>query len=134
MKKYEFILHGLDNCKEIIELIITNLKRIYNNINYFDIKLILTEGLTNAFKHGNKNNKEKPIFLRYYLKHAHVIFEIEDSGNGVNGNIPDSIPEENILNNQGRGLYLINVIADELQVKGNCLIIKKYLQNQLVNN
>lgn len=132
MKKKEFILYGLDNYKDIINKITLDLHELDNCIDYFDIRLMLTEALTNAFKHGNNNNKDKPIFLRYFYDNSEIVFEIEDSGEGfINVTIPDEILYENILNNQGRGLYLIKCIADEIELKSNRLIIKKHLTKKI---
>lgn len=55
MKSNEFILYGLSKHKQIIDKITAELNASKYN---FDIKLILTEALTNAFKHGNNMSME----------------------------------------------------------------------------
>ncbi len=126
MKKNEFILYGLKNHKEVIDKIIKDLNLLED---CFDIKLILTEALTNAFKHGNKSNDKKPIYLRYIYHDTTIEFEIEDCGNGFeNLTIPNQLVEEDLLNDHGRGLFLINCMADKMEFRNNILVIQKYLK------
>ena len=125
MKKREFVLYDLTQYKKIIEEVIRDLNA---SEYYFDIKLILTEALTNAYKHGNKNNNKKSIYLRYFYNNNELKFEIEDSGcNHKNITIPNEISDENLLNGSGRGLFLINCIADKIKFNNKTLIIEKYL-------
>lgn len=135
MGKKELILYGLDNYKIVINKIISELKEMDNLIDDFDIRLILTEALTNAFNHGNKKSKDKPIFLRYFLNKKQIIIEVEASGDSCNDEldniiIENKISNDSILNTRGRGLFLINCIADEMEFKNKCLIIKKNLSTQ----
>ena len=124
-KSKEFVLYGLSKYKEVIDEIIGDLN-LFNQC--FDIKLILTEALTNAFKHGNKGNVDKPIYLRYTYTGLDIKFEIEDSGNGFeNVLISNEASEENLLNDGGRGLFLIQSIADKIELKKNILLIQKSL-------
>ncbi|MCT4621925.1 MAG: ATP-binding protein [Marinisporobacter sp.] len=125
IKKDEIILYGLDKHKDVIDKIIDDIEAFEEA---FDIRLILTEALTNAFKHGNKNCVEKPIYLRYVFNGENIRFEIEDSGIGIkNINIPDKIGDEKLLNDHGRGLFLIKCMADKIEIFNNVLIIQKYL-------
>jgi len=129
MKKKEFILYGLARHKEIIQKIITDLNILEH---CFDIKLMLTEALTNAFKHGNKGNVDKPIYLRYAYDGIEVWFEIEDSGTGFeNYTIPEEPANECLLSDSGRGLFLIKCIADKIELRQNTLIIQKSLIKNL---
>lgn len=126
MKKNEFVLYGLDNYQGVIESVISNLNVLEDD---FDIKLILTEALTNAFKHGNNGMKDKPIYLRYINRGNNVEFEIEDCGNGYeNLIIPKLLIEEDLLNDSGRGLFLLNCIADKIEFRKNTLVIQKQLK------
>lgn len=125
MKSNEFILYGLSEHKQVIDRIIAEL----NVSEYsFDIRLILTEALTNAFKHGNKMNVDKPIYLRYLYDNSSVRFEVEDSGSGFENLIVNKeISEENLLDDQGRGLFLIKNLSDNIEMKKNILVIQKSL-------
>ena len=91
----------------------------------FDIRLILTEVLTNAFKHGNKSDESKPIYLRCKFNIKGIEFEVEDSGEGFEFRcFTEEEIEENILNNSGRGLFLVKSMAEEVKVNKNVVNIK----------
>lgn len=125
MKSNEFILYGLSEYKQVIDKVISEL----NASEYdFDIKLILTEALTNAFKHGNNMNVDKPIYLRYSYDNSSVKFEIQDCGTGLkNVIINDHLDDEDILEDKGRGLFIIKNLSDNIELKPNMLIIEKTL-------
>jgi len=125
MRRDEYILYGLKKHNEVIDEIVSSIETIDDN---FDIRLILTEALSNAFKHGNKNSVDKPIYLRAIHDDRGIKFEIEDSGDGFGDIvIPEQISDDNLLNNYGRGLFLIKAIADEVEFRNNTLIIYKTL-------
>ncbi|KZL92264.1 ATP-binding protein [Clostridium magnum] len=119
----KLLLYGLDNYKETIDKVVKDL-----NIHdyYFDIKLILTEALTNAFYHGNKQDKTKPIILRYYHDDSDIVFEIEHSETNLETiDIFDEISDEDLLKEHGRGLFLIKCFVDKIEVDKNSLVIRK---------
>lgn len=125
MKNNEFVLYGLSQYKQVVGTIIKELNASNQD---FDIRLILTEALTNAFKHGNNMNVKKPIYLKYSYDGLNVRFEIKDCGNGAKDLvIKEILNDENILENQGRGLFLIKNLSDHVELKQNTLIIQKSL-------
>jgi Anti-sigma regulatory factor (Ser/Thr protein kinase) len=125
MNYNEFILYGLSKHKQVIDKIITELNAYRYN---FDIRLILTEGLTNAFKHGNKMNADKPIHLKYFYNGKSVKFEIKDCGTGLeNVIIDEEAQDENLLMESGRGLFIIRNLSDKIELKQNTLIVQKCL-------
>jgi serine/threonine-protein kinase RsbW len=125
MKSNEFIFYGLSEHKKVIDKIIAELNAYKQD---FDIRLILTEALTNAFKHGNSMNENEPIYLRYFYNGKSVKFEISDSGTGLeNIIIEDQKNDENLLSDSGRGLFLIKSLSDKIELKKNTLIIQKGL-------
>lgn len=125
IKSNNYVLYGIENYKTIIENVVKEVKEPNCS---FDIRLILTEALTNAFEHGNNKEKDKPIYLKYTLNNKCIKLEIEDSGERVsNIVIPENIDEKDLLEESGRGLFLIKAIADKVQYKNNRLIIEKKL-------
>lgn len=126
MKRKEIIFYGIDSYMEIIEQII---KDLCLNGDAFDIRLILTEALTNAFKHGNNSDKSKPIKLTYYYDGNKVRFQIADCGlDGGNIVIPDEISDEEILNESGKGLFLIKALSNKFEIINNVQVIEKYIK------
>ncbi len=124
-KMKELIVYGLEQNQTVIDEILQEL----NVEEYiFEIRLILSEALLNAFFHGNKEDITKPIILRYNFDGMMLNVEVEDCGTGLESvEIPQNISEENILKEDGRGLFLINSFSDEVKINNNRLIIKKAL-------
>jgi serine/threonine-protein kinase RsbW len=119
------IFYGLDDIDSKLDKIISSLNIKQER---FEIKLIMCEAITNAFIHGNDGDVNKPVYLCRELKEDLLIIEVADCGCGLkNVTIPKEIGEDNILQEGGRGLYLINCYADEVQFKANSIIIKKYI-------
>lgn len=90
------------------------------------LMLAISEGVTNAIKHGNKFDTSKKAFMHCELTNSQkLIIKIEDEGDGFNPDtIPDPLAEENLLKPSGRGVYLMNQAADvSYNDKGNILIL-----------
>ncbi|MDZ7658422.1 ATP-binding protein [Fodinibius sp.] len=82
------------------------------------IMLALSEAVNNAIMHGNNENPEKQVVVLSTFDEENEILTIsvEDEGEGFDPEeIPDPLKEENLLNESGRGVYLIKQYADELQ-------------------
>lgn len=134
-------IRGLPSYERLIEKVINDvakaIKTIYTEMALkkkafqeltFDINLILTEALTNAFYHGNNGDISKPISLSYKCDGKTLNFKIIDSGDEDKKiSIPDEIKDEDLLNEGGRGLFLIKALADKVEFNNNTLIIDKYI-------
>jgi serine/threonine-protein kinase RsbW len=105
---------------ERLEPFINELKQ-WADINDEDssrIMLSLSEAVNNAIIHGNNKDPEKQVVVHSALDEENRILTIsvEDEGEGFDPEeIPDPLKEENLLNESGRGVYLIRQYADELQ-------------------
>ncbi|AWK53004.1 ATP-binding protein [Clostridium beijerinckii] len=121
----KMLFYGVDNISEKLDDIINplNLKK-----QYFEIKLIIIEAINNAFIHGNNSDKNKPITLRWKFKENLLIVSVTDCGDGVkNLRNHKEINEDNILEECGRGLYIIYSYADEVEFECNSITMKKYI-------
>ena len=124
------ILYGICGIEDTLESIVSNLNIMQLQ---FEIKLIMMEAITNAFIHGNNSDIQKPIGLQYELNNNELTIKVTDCGEGVEKIlIPDEIKAEDILNETGKGLFLINYYSDEVELKGNSVIIKKYINNEVL--
>ena len=82
------------------------------------IMLALSEAVNNAIIHGNNEDPKKQVVVLSTFDEENRILTIsvEDEGEGFDPEeIPDPLKEENLLNESGRGVYLIKQYADELQ-------------------
>lgn len=123
--KGKLVFYGVDDINENLDNIIKalNIKK-----QYFEIKLIMVEAVNNAFIHGNNSDKNKPIAIQWEVKENLLIVSVTDCGSGVTVlKNYEEMDEDNILDESGRGLYLINCYTDEMKFEGSSIIMKKYL-------
>lgn len=80
------------------------------------IMLAISEAVNNAILHGNKQNPEKNVYLSATLNDEQLVIHIRDEGEGFDPNkAPNPLDEENLLNEGGRGIYLMRQYADDVQ-------------------
>ena len=82
---------------------------------YGNILIAITEAVNNAIQHGNKSNPNKNILITLTSEKNKISFTIEDEGNGFDfSNIPDPTNPENIEKPNGRGVFLMRNLADNV--------------------
>jgi serine/threonine-protein kinase RsbW len=92
---------------------------------YGKILLAVVEGVNNAIVHGNKLNKDKLVILEYNIDNKQAEFIIKDEGLGFDySNVPDPTKPENIEKSHGRGIFLMNHLADEIEFIDNGSTVK----------
>ncbi|MGF1534283.1 MAG: ATP-binding protein [Bernardetiaceae bacterium] len=99
---------------------------------YGNIMVAVTESVNNAILHGNRSDKNKNVHLSLIVDQDQLLFRIRDEGNGFNyKNLPDPTAPENLLQPGGRGIFLIQHLADECRFfnNGSTLEIAFKLQN-----
>jgi serine/threonine-protein kinase RsbW len=80
---------------------------------YASIYISMTEGVTNAFDHGNKRIPSKTICIGAVRDSNYYSFTIEDDGEGFDPRtVPNPIEPENILKPNGRGLFIMRQLSD----------------------
>lgn len=83
-------------------------------------KLVLSEAVTNAILHGNKQDKKKKVGIKIQVSEEAITADVKDQGEGFN---PDDnknpLEEENLLNASGRGIFLIRQFADHVEFSEN---------------
>ncbi len=81
----------------------------------FAIKLALEEAITNAIRHGSKNDRSKRLTLRYRITPDKAVISVEDEGAGFNPTaVPDPTLDENLNKPNGRGIMLMRAYMDEV--------------------
>lgn len=89
---------------------------------YGNVLISVTEAVNNAICHGNKNDANLTIEVGVGDHTDAFCFRICDQGDGFDySNLPDPTAPENILKENGRGIFLMKNLADEIafNVKGN---------------
>lgn len=83
---------------------------------YGNMLVALTEAVNNAIVHGNKLDESKMVDLSFQHKGNEFQFSISDEGSGFDyDHIPDPTSPENIEKPEGRGIFLMNHLADEVK-------------------
>ena len=87
----------------------------YSEDAVFAVKLALEEALTNAVKHGNRNDASKSVTVRYAVNMDKAVVVVRDEGGGF---LPDDIPDctspDRLPLPNGRGIMLIRAYTDEV--------------------
>jgi serine/threonine-protein kinase RsbW len=82
---------------------------------YGNILIALTEAVNNAIYHGNKQDPDKKVIVKYHADEDEFQFIIEDEGPGFDfENVPDPTSPENIEKPNGRGVFLMRHLSDEI--------------------
>lgn len=80
----------------------------YDADTIFAIKLAFEEAITNAVKHGNCDDPDKQVVLRYYVDPQRVVIMVRDEGGGFRPTtVPDPTTDENLERPNGRGIMLM---------------------------
>ncbi len=105
-----------------------NLITVEEFVNYFSkeinldeskmpgLLLAVTEAVTNAIIHANKNDSNKKVQMNVTTENGKLIISVKDEGKGFDpSKVPDPTEPENLLKDSGRGLYLMKVYMDEVK-------------------
>jgi len=117
-----------------IESTIENLRIVENAIdeatnligisqdNYGKVLVSAMEAVNNAILHGNRSNPEKMVDIEISSINDQLHITVTDEGPGFRPeSVPDPTTPENIEALNGRGIYLMSHLADQIQYseKGN---------------
>jgi serine/threonine-protein kinase RsbW len=123
MEKHLKIKSDIQNVQKVESLIddVTKNLKVDKTL-YGNILISVFEAVNNAIIHGNKGDKEKNvnIDLKYDRRDRKLNISVEDEGNGFNYyNIPDPTAKENLENINGRGIFLMKQLSDEIIFHNN---------------
>ncbi|MGX8795984.1 ATP-binding protein [Fusibacter sp. JL298sf-3] len=94
------------------------INRILGDLNlteHFAVRLAMTELVSNAYKHGNDGDATLPIFITVSVDAAAYYISVQDMcivPKSIKINYPDD--ESLLLNESGRGLFLVSQFSEEL--------------------
>lgn len=96
----------------------------------FQVRVALCEALANAIVYGNKLDPAKRVEISVHVDHTLVRVCVEDQGAGFDPTVvPDPTRSDRIEAEDGRGLFLIRQLADEVyhNDRGNsiCMIMRR---------
>ncbi len=110
-----------------VERFVEEISDFYHlNDSYFgNILIALTEAVSNAIQHGNKNNSSKKVHILFESKPEGLSFKVIDQGDGFN--YKDYLSKDDLLlakEMKGQGLVLIHSLADEVHFQNKGRVIE----------
>ena len=94
----------------------------YNS--YGKILVSLLEAVNNAIIHGNNSSPEKWVDISVSYKKPKLTIKVKDEGAGFSPEkVPDPTQPENIEEANGRGVFIMSKLADEIKYskRGSCV-------------
>ena len=93
-----------------------------------------TEAVNNGILHGNKRDPKKKVTLTCQVSDSTLTVTVQDEGVGVEPDkIPDPLAEENLLRENGRGVFLMRSLMDSIDFErfpgGSRVIMKMGLND-----
>lgn len=111
----------LESNQESINKVTSYIDSIYSSYEtdisdtYGNVIIAMTEAVNNAIQHGNNNDSSKKVTVSYERTESDLSFIIEDEGIGFDfENVPDPTDPANLLKVNGRGIFLMKNLADEI--------------------
>jgi serine/threonine-protein kinase RsbW len=95
----------------------------------FAVEMALREALTNAIIHGNREDPGKKVRLCCACDSKRgILIVVKDQGQGFDpATLPSPLVGENVYSEHGRGIYLVNMLMDEVEFRrgGTEIYIRK---------
>ena len=90
-----------------------------NEESYGNVLIAVTEAVNNAIQHGNKENTALKIDVSVLDSTKNICFSVKDEGPGFDfNNLPDPTSPDNLLKENGRGIFLMKNLADKVEFTG----------------
>lgn len=88
---------------------------------YGNILVAVTEAANNGILHGNQNDAQKTVTIRSELVTPYCLqIVVADQGTGFDHtNRKDPTAPENLLSEHGRGVFVMEHLADNIEFLGN---------------
>ncbi len=118
-KAIKKILSVKSDPKEVVQVEIF-LEKINKQLHLDDLrfnKLLVatTEAVNNSIVHGNKRNPQKFVTITLEFFNTTISVSVEDEGPGLDpATLPDPLTEENLLRENGRGVFLMRSLMDKV--------------------
>ncbi len=111
----------LENINQVESLVESLRKRYAIGESLFgNMMLAVVEAVTNAIEHGNNLDPNKAVSFRAFKCRSSIKFSVRDQGPGFNPDaLPDPTSAENKEEPDGRGVFLMKHLADELEFFDN---------------
>lgn len=117
----KYVINNLTEIKPLCDKITSGLE----SRDVFNIKLIINELVTNAFKHGNAENSELPIGIKTIIDEDYFIIKVTDMAiKPKHLEIIEEWDDDSILSEHGRGLFILNSICQKIYFDNYNIIVE----------
>jgi len=105
-----------EELEEIVEVAETFYKACFeDDEKVFSGVLLASEAVTNAIEHGNGNDESKQVTVEFRATDEAAELWVEDEGEGFDrDSVSDPLSNEHLLDDGGRGIFLIERLADRV--------------------
>lgn len=109
---------SINKVEVLIDEVCNRLK--VNEDYYGNVLIAVTEAVNNAIIHGNRMDSSLKVDLAVGDKQTDFCFSVKDQGNGFDyDHLPDPTAPENIEKEDGRGIFLMKSLSDEVHFSDN---------------
>ncbi|MCW5978652.1 MAG: ATP-binding protein [Bryobacteraceae bacterium] len=135
VSELESTLDSVDVAEEIVTIAARELG--FAEDDQYRIGMAIRESVVNAVVHGNCYSRNKKVRLGVRKDADRLTITVADEGKGLDlASLPDPLATENLLNQSGRGIFLIKAFMDEFEVRklepiGTEFKLVKYLDRKL---
>lgn len=98
-----------------------------------NVRVALAEAISNAILRGNGESAKKFVRVRATVSADKVVFDIVDEGDGfdLDEDRPDPTAPENLMSEDGRGLFLMHKLMDDVeQFRDNGNVVRLTLRRE----
>jgi serine/threonine-protein kinase RsbW len=82
---------------------------------YGNVLIAVTEAVNNAIEHGNDQDHSAEVNVAVGNNPMEFCFNVKDQGKGFDFvNLPDPTAPQNLMKENGRGIFLMKNLADEV--------------------
>tara|TARA_B100000508_G_scaffold141092_1_gene146455 strand:+ start:124307 stop:124723 length:417 start_codon:yes stop_codon:yes gene_type:complete len=112
---------SIENIKVAEDLVdeVCRLNEVHED-HFGNVLIAVTEAVNNAINHGNLEDDKKSVQIFVKRNEKDLCFVVKDEGKGFDfNNLPDPTAPENIEKENGRGIFLMKSLADDVQFENN---------------
>ena len=94
-----------------------------------NVLIAVSEAVNNAIQHGNQNNPDAKVEVKVANQADVFCIQIKDQGTGFSyESLPDPTAPENLLKDSGRGVFLMQHLADEVEFVNTGSVVNLYFR------
>ncbi len=95
---------------------------------YGNVLVATMEATNNAIIHGNNSDPNKNVKIEMLMDRKELMVQIEDQGHGFDyATVPDPTAPENLEKINGRGIFLMERLSDEiLYLENGRIVVLKF--------